>query len=50
MYLRNNEHVDLVRELVQSRIEKEEIETELVRYKMLLVHPLLHALVHDQLT
>ncbi|WWD09014.1 hypothetical protein V865_007130 [Kwoniella europaea PYCC6329] len=31
----NQEHVELVRQLVMSKIEKEEIENELVRYKML---------------
>ncbi|WVR03543.1 hypothetical protein IAU60_000535 [Kwoniella sp. DSM 27419] len=31
----NQEHVDLVRQLVMSKIEKEETENELVRYKML---------------
>lgn len=32
---RNTEHVELVRQLVMSKIEKEETENELVRYKML---------------
>ncbi|OCF59563.1 hypothetical protein L486_02233 [Kwoniella mangroviensis CBS 10435] len=31
----NQEHVELVRQLVMSKIEKEETENELVRYKML---------------
>ncbi|WVO23476.1 uncharacterized protein IAS62_004830 [Cryptococcus decagattii] len=31
----NQEHVELVRQLVMSKIEKEEMENELVRYKML---------------
>jgi hypothetical protein len=34
---RNQEHVELVRQLVMSKIEKEETENELVRYKMLCV-------------
>lgn len=33
--IRNQEHVELVRRLVMSNIEKEEMENELVRYKML---------------
>lgn len=33
----NQEHVELVRQLVMSKIEKEETENELVRYKMLYV-------------
>jgi hypothetical protein len=32
---RNQEHVELVRQLVMSKIEKEETENELVRYKLL---------------
>jgi hypothetical protein len=32
---RNTEHVEMVKELVQSRIERETIEAELVRYKVL---------------
>jgi hypothetical protein len=36
-WYRNQEHVELVRQLVMSKIEKEEIENELVRYKILLV-------------
>lgn len=35
MLSRNTEHVELVRQLVMSKIEKEETENELVRYKML---------------
>jgi len=31
---RNQEHVDLVRELVMSKIEKEETANELVRVKL----------------
>lgn len=33
----DHEHVELVRQLVMNKIEKEEIENELVRYKMLSV-------------
>lgn len=31
----NQEHVDLVRQLVMLKLEKEETETELIRYKMM---------------
>ncbi|KAJ9118572.1 hypothetical protein QFC22_003792 [Naganishia vaughanmartiniae] len=31
----NNEHVEIVKQLVQSRIEKEELENELIRYKVM---------------
>lgn len=32
---RNTEHVEMVKELVQSRIERETMEAELVRYKLM---------------
>jgi hypothetical protein len=35
---RNEEHVDLVRQLVMSKIEKEETANELVRVKLQYVH------------
>ncbi len=35
MFDRNQEHVELVRQLVMCKIEKEETENELMRYKML---------------
>ena len=31
----NSEHVEIVRQLVMSKVEKEDVETELVRYKMM---------------
>ncbi|AAW46271.1 hypothetical protein CNBK2500 [Cryptococcus deneoformans B-3501A] len=50
----NQEHVELVRRLVMSNIEKEEMENELVRYKMLyaeLAHAQQEALsVHSRLS
>ncbi|KIR63610.1 hypothetical protein I314_03014 [Cryptococcus bacillisporus CA1873] len=49
----NQEHVELVRQLVMNKIEKEEMENELVRYKMLyaeLAHAQQDALsVHSRL-
>jgi hypothetical protein len=35
LFPRNNEHVEIVKQLVQSRIEKEELEAELIRYKVM---------------
>lgn len=35
MTSRNEEHVELVRQLVMCKIDKEETENELVRYKMM---------------
>lgn len=32
---RNTEHVEMVKELVESRIERETMEAELVRYKVM---------------
>lgn len=37
---RNDEHVDLINQLVAINVEKEEVENELVRYKMLYVDKL----------
>lgn len=40
---RNQEHVEVVRQLVMCKIEKEETENELVRYKMMYAE-----LAHEQ--